>query len=82
GAEAVVPDFADFFNYCFFGSQYKYKYLGDKKSSDIISRLAIKLVRFVRTPAINALKKSKRFDCPVAIEKIAPSPARSAREKR
>ncbi len=31
GAEVVVPDLLDFFNYCVFGSQYKAEYLGTKK---------------------------------------------------
>ena len=71
GAEAVVPDFVDFFNYCFYGSQYKYKYLGSKKRSDIISKAAINLVETLRKPAVKALEKSKRFSSPVRIEKIA-----------
>lgn len=71
GAEAVVPDFADFFNYCFYGGQYKHKYLGAKKSADVISKVLIKFVTALRKPAINALEKSKRFSAPIAIERIA-----------
>lgn len=71
GAEAVVPDMMDFFNYSVYGSQYKAKYLGTKRSSDFISRTVIKVIEKLRMPAINALKKSSRFDAPVSIYKIA-----------
>lgn len=71
GAEAVVPDLLDFFNYCFFGSQYRYQYLGDKKSADVISKSGIKLLHTLRTPAIHALQKSNHFEAPMPIEEIA-----------
>ena len=71
GAEAVVPDMLDFFNYSFFGAQYKYKYLGASKSADIISKLTVKLLRMLRKPAIRALEQSRRFEPPVPIEHIA-----------
>jgi predicted nucleotide-binding protein (sugar kinase/HSP70/actin superfamily) len=71
GAEAVVPDMFDFFNYSVFGAQYKHKYLGAKKSADLISKLSVKLIRFIRKPAIKALTESKRFEPPVRIEEIA-----------
>ena len=71
GAEVVVPDMMDFLNYSLFGAQYKHKYLGLKKLSDIISKVGIKAVYALRKPAIQALKKSKRFEAPMEIEKIA-----------
>lgn len=71
GAEVVVPDFVDFFNYSFYGSQYKSKYLGTKKSGAFISKATINLIREIRRPAVNALKESKRFDVPVSIYEIA-----------
>lgn len=71
GAEAVVPDLLDFFNYSFYGAQYNYKYLGAKKTADIISKTVIKLIYFLRKPAIDALKKSKRFETPVPIGEVA-----------
>ncbi len=71
GAEAVVPDMLDFFNYSCYGGQYKYKYLGGKKSADVVSKAAIKAIAYVRRPAVEALRKSRRFDAPVPIEKIA-----------
>ena len=71
GAEAIVPDIIDFFNYSFYGSQYKHEYLGAKKSASNISKFAINLIEKLRKPARLALEKSKRFSPPVAIEKIA-----------
>ena len=71
GAEAVVPDMIDFFNYCVLGPQYKAEYLGAKKSSAAISAAGIKMIESLRKPAIDALKKSQRFEPPVSIYKIA-----------
>ena len=71
GAEAVVPDLLDFFNYSVYGSQYKHQYLGGKKISSDISKAAIKLIKKIRKPAIDALHRSRRFEAPVSIEKIA-----------
>ncbi len=71
GAEAVVPDLLDFFNYSVYGSQYKARFLGAKKSGATISAFAIKLIEIMRKPAIKALKQSKRFDAPISIYEIA-----------
>ena len=71
GAEAVVPDLMDFLNYSVFNLQYKADYLGTKKSSKTLSKLAINALWFIRKPAIKALKKSKRFTPPVRIEHVA-----------
>jgi len=71
GAEVVVPDLMDFMNYSLYNSQYKHKYLGINKKSDILSKVGIELIYQLRKPAIEALNKSKRFHSPVRIEKIA-----------
>ena len=71
GAEAVVPDMMDFFCYSTIGSQYKAEFLGTKKSSALISSAAVKLIQALRKPAIDALKRSHRFDPPVSIYEIA-----------
>lgn len=71
GAEAVVPDMMDFFNYSVFGSQYKAEYLGAKKTSAAVSAAVIKMIELLRKPAIDALKKSKRFEPPISIYKTA-----------
>lgn len=71
GAEVVVPDLFDFFNYSFFGAQYKHRYLGATKTADIVSKAGIKMLHSLRQPAIDALKNSKRFEPPLPIQKIA-----------
>ena len=71
GAEVVVPDLLDFFNYCVFGSQYKAEYLGTKKSSVIVSKAAIRLIAALRKPATDALNESKRFEAPLSVYQIA-----------
>ncbi len=71
GAEAVVPDLLDFFNYCVIGSEYKTEFLGGKRSSVVISKAAVKLIAALRKPATDALKKSKRFDAPLSVYQIA-----------
>lgn len=71
GAEAVVPDLMDFLNYSAYGSQYKVKFLGMKKSAALVSRAAIGIIRALRKPALDALEKSQRFDSPVSIYKVA-----------
>ena len=71
GAEVVVPDLLDFFNYCVFGSQYKAEYLGTKKSSVIVSKAAIRLIAALRKSATDALNESKRFEAPLSVYRIA-----------
>lgn len=70
GAEAVVPDFVDFFNYTLSGSQYGAKYLGAKKASAVVSKVGISAIERVRKPAVDALKESKHFSAPISIYEI------------
>ncbi len=71
GAEAVVPDMLDFFNYSVLGGEYKYKFLGAKKIASTVANTGIKLIKKVRQPALDALKMSKRFEEPMDIREIA-----------
>ena len=71
GAEAMVPDLMDFFNYSVYGLQYKAEYLGAKKSSAVLSKAAIKMIEGLRKPAIEALRQSRRFEAPISIYQIA-----------
>ena len=71
GAEAVVPDLIDFFNYCLHGNTYQHRFLGLKWKSSFVSRLGIKAIEMIRKPAIKALKKSRRFDAPMSITHVA-----------
>ncbi len=71
GAEAVVPDMMDFFNYSIYNGAYKHEFLGANRSADFTANAGVKLIRRLRRPAIRALEASRRFDAPVPIEEIA-----------
>lgn len=71
GAEAVVPDLMDFFNYSFYGGFFKHRYLGLKWTSSAVARLVVSAIRVARGPAIDALSRSRRFEAPMPIEQIA-----------
>ena len=71
GAEAVCPDLMDFMLYCFYNQIYKAKFLGKSKKTALFSRIGIKGCEFFRSGATNALRKSKHFDAPISIYKIA-----------
>jgi len=71
GAEAVVPDLLDFFNYGLYNTRYKTEFLGGAKSGTYVSDMGVKAVRLIRKPALDALKRSNRFDPPMPIEHLA-----------
>ncbi len=71
GAEAVVPDMMDFFAYSIYNGTYKAKYLGAGKSKAVTSCIAVKAIEKIRKPSTDALRKSKRFEPSLTIEKIA-----------
>ena len=71
GAEAVVPDLLDFLLYCFYNQIYKAEHLGTSKKTARISALGIKAIEFIRTPATKAFKRSRHFEPPTKIEKLA-----------
>ena len=69
GAEAVVPDLLDFMNYSLYNGTYKREFLGAK--SDLVSRLGVAAIRWLRKPALEALEKSRRFEAPMPIKDVA-----------
>ncbi|HPU62684.1 MAG TPA: 2-hydroxyacyl-CoA dehydratase, partial [Mobilitalea sp.] len=71
GAEAVVPDLMDFLLYCAYNNNFKSRYLGKSKRSAYISNIVIWALEQMRKEAVKAFKKSKRFDPPVHIKKLA-----------
>ncbi len=71
GAEAVMPDMLDFFMYCFYNSNYKYEFLGKSHTSAFIGNACVSLLEYIRKPARDALKASKRFEPSAPIEKMA-----------
>src|SRR5699024_3687816 len=71
GAEAVVPDLMDFLNYSVYNGIYKHKFLGTSFASSAVAKLCVRAIRLLRSPAIKALKNSKRLEPPIKIEQIA-----------
>ena len=71
GAEAVVPDLMDFLNYSVYNSDYRHRYLGKGMLSQMIADVGVKTIYALRKPALDALKKSKRFAPPPSIQEIA-----------
>lgn len=71
GAEAVVPDLADFLLYSFYNQNFKHEKLGFKKSSAFKANLGIKGLVWLRHAAAVELNKSKHFQAPAKIEKLA-----------
>ncbi|HAJ73781.1 MAG TPA: 2-hydroxyglutaryl-CoA dehydratase [Lachnospiraceae bacterium] len=71
GAEAVVPDLIDFFMYSFHNSSFKAEHLGAKKSTSALTQMAIKAVDWLRKTAAEEFRRSKHFDPPADIKKLA-----------
>lgn len=71
GAEAVVPDLMDFLCYSLFNQQYKNRFLGGSKFLAKASEKGLKLIRYLRKPAVDALNNSRRFEPSKPIEEIA-----------
>jgi predicted nucleotide-binding protein (sugar kinase/HSP70/actin superfamily) len=71
GAEAVMPDLIDFFLYCAYGSNFKYRYLADTLKSKVINNLAIAGIEYYRRYMKKVLASSKRFESPTTIYKLA-----------
>ena len=71
GAEAVMPDLLDFLSYCAYNNNFKARYLGKSKKGAFISNIVIWALEALRKEAVKSFKKSKRFDPPVHIKKLA-----------
>ena len=71
GAEAIMPGLLDFFLYCSYDADFKYKCLSGSKIKQILGGLSIKLIEHYRKPMVEALKDSKRFKSPSTINYLA-----------
>ena len=71
GAEVVVPDLMDFMNYCVYSNDYLHEFLGEGWTASASAHIGVDLIRAVRAPAIRALERSRRFEPPVPIGKVA-----------
>ncbi|MBO6046792.1 MAG: 2-hydroxyacyl-CoA dehydratase [Erysipelotrichaceae bacterium] len=71
GAEAVMPDLLDFFQYSFYNQQYAYRHYDASWKQMQLGNAAIKFIDFLRKDMIKALKASERFTAPHPIDQIA-----------
>ncbi len=71
GAEAVVPDLLDFFNYSFYNMNFKVENLGFKKKASFINNAGIRLIALLRSAATREFKKSAHFSAPADIAHLA-----------
>ncbi|MEG0365402.1 MAG: 2-hydroxyglutaryl-CoA dehydratase, partial [Coprobacillus sp.] len=71
GGEAVMPDLIDFFQYCFYSTEFEHAHFDAKKSSVMLCNFAIKFIDYLRKDMIKALKQSIRFNAPTPIDEIA-----------
>ena len=71
GAEAVVPDLMDFLLYTFYNQNFKSELLNRPKKDVRLARLGIRLLEWLRAGAREEFQKSKHFEPPVRIEKLA-----------
>ncbi len=71
GGEAVVPDLFGFLFYSAYNSLYRRRNLAGSRISALGSRAGIAALEAVRAPARIALLRSRRFDAPPSIYKLA-----------
>ncbi len=71
GAEAVVPDLLDFFQYSFYNANFKSENLGFKKSYALKMNAAVRGIEFLRGAASKEFAKSKHFAPPADIAHLA-----------
>ena len=71
GAEAVVPDLADFLLYSAFDNRIKYEQLSGSFWGMVSGNFSVRRIESYRKEMKRALKASKRFEAPKPIEEIA-----------
>lgn len=71
GAEAVIPDFLDFFFYSAYNYNFKYKYLAGSKINKLLNNFCEYYLKSYRKVMKKELDKSKRFTSPTPIEELA-----------
>lgn len=71
GAEAVMPDLTDFMLYCAYDANFKHEYLSGTWKRKVINNAAISAMELYRRTLKKALSKSKRFEQPSTIYKLA-----------
>lgn len=70
GVEVVVPDLTNFLLYCLYNAAFKEKYFGAKRTTTIMTELAIRFIEGYRKDMNIALANSKRFEPCVDIKTL------------
>jgi predicted nucleotide-binding protein (sugar kinase/HSP70/actin superfamily) len=70
GAEAVVPDFLDFFLYTAHTGSFKASHLSGTRKQKLISRAVVGYIERYRRVMRRALQESRRFEAPPRIEEL------------
>ncbi len=71
GAEAVVPDFIDFFGYSFYNQVYKGDFLGQSKKAERLNKFLIWVINRLRSYPSKILAESEHFTPHTKITDIA-----------
>lgn len=71
GAEAVMPDLLDFFLYCAYDANFKYKNLSGTFKKLVVNNFIIYALEWYRRYLRKYLNKSKRFEAPSTIYHLA-----------
>ncbi len=71
GAEAVMPEFINFFTAWSVNTVYRAKFLEGSKKSSILARVFLMFANFYQKNYIKSLKNSKRFSVPKDIRSLA-----------
>jgi predicted CoA-substrate-specific enzyme activase len=71
GGEAVMPALIDFLQYCAYNTKFKFRFLQGGFWNDLGGSLIIYIINRSRLSMTRALKKSKRFQIPLPIRKLA-----------
>ena len=66
-----MPDLLDFFQYCAYAGNFKYRYLAGSRKTKILNNAFIGFLETYRKSVKSALKKSKRFNPPETIYELA-----------
>ncbi len=71
GAEPVVPDLLDFFQYSFYNANFKSDNLGFSRAYKIKMNAAVRAVEMIRGAATSEFRKSRHFAPPAKIADLA-----------
>lgn len=70
GAEAVIPDFVEFLEYCFWNSIYRNEKLGGGKAAALLAKVVIGVLDHSRTKVKKMLRISRNFEPAPPLKKI------------